>query len=781
MLQNYFKIAWRNLWRNRLLTTINVTGLALGLACALLIGLWVNDELSFNRSYKNLDSLYAVKLVYADGQAGDNTSGPLAEALKEKVPGIEKATKMTVWDNQFLIKVGQKSGKETGNYVSDDFFEVFQLNALQGSPSRALQSPNQIVISRKLAMTYFNTVQAVGQRLQLNGDKTYVVGAVIEDIPQNTSVHLDWFVNFKVQEEDYMRNWDNIMFKTYVRLNPAATQEGAERAMKTLLAQNSSDKTSRAILQPLKDVYLYSDYANGKPVGGRIDYLNVYGLVAIFILLIACVNFMNLATARASMRAKEVGVRKVVGAMRSSLVNQFMGESLLVSFVAGILAVLIAWLMLPTINAVFQKNLVLDGTDLKLWGSGLALVILTGLVAGSYPAFFLSSMKPVQVLKGVFKSNRNGAGTFRQSLVVIQFSLSILLIISMLVVGRQMAYVRTKHLGLSRENVLYLPVEGELRSKMEAFRQELLRTNAISAVTATGELPINIGSSASGQLQWPGKDPTTIESIWHMWIGYDFVKTMNVQLAGGRDFDPTSPADQANYLINESAAKLMALKNPVGQPITYQSKKGQIIGVMKDFHMSSLHEPIKPLIFRLKPDWTNFVLVKTAPGQTVEAIQALEQTVRKFNPDYPFEYHFLNENYEKLYHSETLVNTLVNYFGGLAILISCLGLFGLAAFTAERRTKEIGVRKVLGASAGSIVALLSRDFLKLVFVALLIATPLAWYFMDRWLQDFAYRVELSWWMFVLAGGMAMLIALATVSFQSLKAALVNPVKSLKSE
>jgi len=778
MLQSYFKIAWRNLWRNRLLTSINVAGLALGMACTLLIGLWVADELSINHSYKDLDQLYAVRLTTGD-RAQATTSSPLTEALKTDVPEVDKAVKLT-WKNTLLIKAGTKADKEDGYYASDDLFDVFQLPAVQGNPTAALKNPNSIIITRRVAEKYFGTARAVGQTLRLNNDKYYVVGAVIEAIPQSSSLQFDWIVNFKVQQEDWM-HWTNIAFTTYVKLKPGASQAAAEAHMKPLFARYSNDKETYPILQPLKDVYLYGDYANAKPVGGRIDYVKVYVLVALFILLIACVNFMNLATARSALRAKEVGVRKVVGAMRSSLVQQFMGESLLISLLAAVLAIGIAVIVLPTLNEIFRKELHIDWANPLLWGSVLGLVAVTGLVAGSYPAFFLSSMKPVRVLKGAVESAKSSAGTLRKSLVIFQFSLSILLIIGMLVVGQQMEYIRTKHLGLDRENILYVSIEGDLKPKLETFRQELLRSNAISAVTATGELPINIGSNASGQLQWPGKDPKQVETISNMMVGYDFIKTMNVKLAAGRDFRIGSPADSSNYIINEAAAKMMKLPNAVGQPVTYKFGKGEIIGVMKDFHLSSLHTPVQPLIFMLKPEWTNYLLVKTKPGQTAEVIRTLEQTTRRLNPNYPFNYHFLDEDYENLYRSELLVNAVVNYFGVLAILISCLGLFGLATFTAERRTKEIGVRKVLGASVASIVALLSKDFLKLVFVALVIAAPLAWYALHRWLQNFAYKIELQWWMFLLAGGLAVLIALLTVSFQSIKAALTDPIKSLRSE
>ncbi len=777
MIRTYFKIAWRSLQRNRLLSFINVAGLALGMSCSLVIWLWINDELHFNKGYKEADRIYFVRQT--DGTYTNwLTSGPLAETLKKDIPEVEKATKFTVWSNEYLIRVGETSDKETGIYASSDFFDIFQPETLHGNASAAIQSPNAIVITRQVAEKFFGTTDAVGRTLELNNDKNYQVGAVIENVPKNTSIQFDWLVNFKVAEEDWMKTWGNNSFYTYVKLHPNRSQAQAEAKMKGVLKRYQSDATEDPILQPIGDTYLYGEYVNGKPAGGRISYVRTFGFVALLILLIACVNFMNLATARSALRAKEVGIRKVVGARRSSLAGQFMGESTLLSMLSALLAIGVVALLLPTINQLVDKHLVIDLTAPTFWGSLVVLVGVTSLVAGSYPALFLSAIQPVRVLKGTLSSLPTGA-LFRKVLVVFQFSLSLFLIIGMLVIGRQMHYVRTKQLGLDRENLLRVPVEGSLLPKMETFRQELQRANAISSVTTAGESPVQIGSSATGGLTWPGKDPKLQETVSTMKVGYDFSKTMNIRLLEGRDFTPADTG--AYYLVNESAVKMMNLKNPVGTEITFQVGKGRIVGVMQDFHLASFHEPIRPLVLSLYPKWTNIFLIKTRPGQTAEAIAAIEKSAKQLNPGYPFKYHFVDEDYEKLYHSETIVNTLINYFGLLAILISCLGLFGLVTFTAEQRVREIGVRKVLGASIASIVALLSKDFLRLILIAIVIASPLAWYAMNRWLQNFAYKIDIEWWVFALAGLLAVGIALLTVSFQSIKAALANPVKSLRSE
>ncbi len=786
MLSNYLKIAFRSLLKNKLFSAINVFGLALGMACALLIGLWVMDELSYDRFLPDVKRIYFVRFnAVFNGETFTNypTPGPLQEAIAKDVPEVAAVTKMN-WPVAMLIKVGEKAAKEEGRYATADFFKVFELPVVSGNPSAALAQPNQIVITRKVAENFFPNGNALNQTLQLNNDKFFTVGAVIENNPTNATVQFDWLVNFKVQEQDWMKSWGNNSFVTYARLRPNTTAAQAEAAMKDMYSRYTDRvdaKTTVPILHPLTKMHLYSEYKNGQIVGGRIEYVRIFSLVALFILLIACVNFMNLATARSALRAKEVGVRKVVGAKRSSLIGQFMSESVLTGLLAVLLALLLVTLVLPTFNTLFTKDLSLDLTNPTMLLIILGLVLVTGFVSGSYPALFLSSLAPIKILRGTLHFSA-GPALFRRTLVVFQFSLSIFLIVGMLAIGRQMNYLRTKNLGLDRENVLYLTMEGEVAKpeKVEAFRQEVMRQPAVASATPTTDLPIDITSNGSN-LEWAGKDPNLQAVVWAYSVGGDFIKTTNIKLLAGRDFQVDSPADSSNYLINEAAAKLMGMDDPVGQEIEFWKGKGQIIGLLKDFHLNSLHQAISPLVVMYTPAHSNYMLVKTRPGQTTRAIAELEKMTKDFNPNYPFTYHFLDEAYENMYRSEQQVDTLVDYFGILAILISCLGLFGLAAFTAEQRTKEIGVRKVLGATVTSIVTLLSKDFLKLVLVALVLAVPLGWWALDSWLETFAYHTDLSWPLFALAGGLAVGIAMLTVSFQSVKAALMNPVKSLRSE
>ncbi|GAB4032927.1 ABC transporter permease [Spirosoma jeollabukense] len=785
MFRNYVKIAVRSLLKNKLYSGINVLGLALGMACSLLIGLWVKDELSYDRFLPDAERIHYVRVNFPyNGEIVTNsvTPGPLQEAIAQSIPEVAAVAKVN-YGPELLIKVGDKTSKEKGRFATSDFFGVFDLPVLYGDPKASLAQPNKIVITRKLAEKYFPVGSALGKTLQLDNDKFYTVGAVIEDVPPTSSLPFEWLVNWKVQEQDWMKTWGNNSFQTFVRLKPNTTMAQAEAAMTGIYPRfaGKNFETGRPTLQPITDLHLYGEYKNGTSVGGRIEYVRIFSLVALFILLIACINFMNLATARSSIRAKEVGVRKVVGAMRSSLVGQFLSESVLTSLLAVVLAIGLVWLVLPTFNTVFAKQLTLNLGEPVLWLVIAALVLITGFVSGSYPALFLSSLQPIKILKGRLQFG-SGPALFRRALVVFQFSLSIFLIVGMLAVGKQMDYLRTKNLGLDRENVIYIPLEGEIAQpkKVEPFRQEVMRAPSIASATTTMSLPINVQSN-SGDLNWSGKDPTLQTTVSAMAVGGGFIKTMNIKLLGGRDFQVDSPADSSNYLINEATAKLMGMKDPVGKEIQFWSGRGRVVGLMKDFHLNSLHQAISPLVLTFNASNTSYLLVKTRPGQAQQAIADLERITKEFNPNYPFNYHFMDEEYESLYRSEQQVNTLVNYFGLLAIVISCLGLFALAAFTAEQRTKEIGVRKVLGASVPNIVGLLSKDFLKLVLIALVLASPLAWWALSKWLGTFAYQTELTWWIFGVAGVTAVVIAFLTVSYQSIKAALTNPVTSLKAE
>ncbi|MFD2933666.1 ABC transporter permease [Spirosoma flavum] len=798
MIRNYFKIAWRNLVRNKGFSSINIVGLALGMACSLLILLWVQDERSVDGFHANGKQLYQVyERQQYDGkiEADYLTQGLLADELKRVIPEVQYASSME-WNNPVTFEAGDKINKMEGTFAGADFFKMFSYPLLQGTPETALNAPNGIAISRKMANQFFGSPEkAIGQQIRYENKDDLQVTAVFENLPANSSQQFDflrpWEAYIKVNE--WVSNWNNTNPFTLLQLRPEADPVKVEAKIKDFIYRYKA-KDKRFItelgLQSYSEKYLHSTFKNGYLDGGRIEYVRLFSFVAIFILLIACINFMNLATARSTKRAKEVGVRKVVGAVRSALVGQFVGEAMLLTFFSICIAVSLVALILPSFSILTGKHLFLPVSQPIFWATLLGLFVLTGFVAGSYPALFLSSQSPIRVLKGSLRFGA-GATTFRKGLVVFQFVLSVMLIIGMIVMYRQTDYVQTKNLGYNRENLIYIPLEGDLAKKYSLFKEEAGKMSGVLSISQMRGTPTIIAHH-NGDFTWPGKDPNVATSFADTPVGYDFVKTMNLIVKEGRDFSKAFGTDSVGFLVNETALAKIGYKNrnhtnglagsPIGQPLIWGKKQGVIIGVLKDFHFNSMHQTIEPLIMRLdeKRQWGT-ILVRIEAGKTKEALTSLENVCKELNPKFPFTYQFSDQEYAKLYRSEQVVSQLANYFACLAIFISCLGLFGLATFTAEQRTKEIGVRKVLGASIGSVVTLLSTDFLKLVLIAIIIASPIAWYTMNKWLQGFAYKIDLAWWMFGLAGLLAVSIALLTISFQSIKAALMNPVKSLRSE
>jgi predicted permease len=791
MIRNYLKIAWRNLIRSKVFSTINVLGLALGMASSLLILLWIQDELSVDNYHANGPYLYHImqRQMY-DGkvETGAFTPGVLADELKKQFPEVVHAAGYSGWDARMTFTVGDKINKESGHWAGADWFKMFSIPLLAGTPATALNSPNSLAISRKVAEFYFgNTESALGKSIRIDNKSDYQVTAVFDNLPDNSSDKYEFLLNWQdcIKRNPWMKDWNNNGPQTRVQLRPDANVAALNAKLKPFLRKFNKEVghsfDAELFLHAVPDAYLYSSFKNGQQDGGRIEYVRLFSIVAVFLLLIACINFMNLATARSVKRAREVGVRKVVGALRSLLIGQFIGEAMLLTSLALLIAMGFIHFLLPAFNSLTGKDISLQLTDTRFWLTLVGVTVVTGLLAGSYPALFLSSLNPVRVLKGSLTFG-SGARLFRQGLVVFQFVLSMLLIVGTIVVYRQVNYIQTKNLGYDRENLIYLPAEGELavQSTYKTFRDELLRMPGVLAVSSMQEAPHNIGSSTGG-VNWPGKDPNVNIEFTQTSVGFDVAKTLKLKITG-RDFSPAFSTDTTNYLINQTAAKRIGYKSPVGQPLTMWGKPGKIIGVIEDFHFQSLHTSIAPLIFRLSTEpASQNVIIRTQPGQTQRALASMETLWKQLNPKFPFAYRFADEEYANLYKSETIVGSLANYFAFLAIFISCLGLFGLATFTAEQRTKEIGVRKVLGASISNVVALLSTDFLKLVLIAILIASPLAWYTMNEWMQNFEYKVGVEWWVFLIAGVLAILVALLTISFQSIKAALMNPVKSLRAE
>ncbi len=792
MIRNYFTVAWRNLIRNKAFSAINLLGLALGIACSLLIGLWVQDERSVDTFHANGKSLYQVyERQYFDGkvQASYFTQGLLADELKRTIPELQYAT---VIESNYAttFAVGDKIIKMNGTYAGTDFFRMFSYPFLQGTPESALNRPGGIAISRNMADTFFGSPdKAIGQSIRYENKEDLLVTAVF-DIPTNSSLQFDFLRNWDdfLKENDWAKTWGSTDPFTYVQLRTDRSGQPADVAR---VAAKVKDFLHRYIpknkgiqvelgLQPYSEKYLHANFKEGYLDGGRIEYVQLFSIVAVFILLIACINFMNLATARSTKRAKEVGVRKVVGATRATLAGQFVGEAILLTFFAIIVAVLLVAVLLPAFNTLTGKLLVLPIGQPMFWVVLLGLLGLTGFIAGSYPALFLSSLNPIRVLKGSLRFSA-GATFFRQGLVVFQFGLSVLLIIGTIVIYRQMTYIQTKNLGYNRENLVYIPMDGDLTQKYDLFAEEARKLPGIQAISRMRESPTQIGHHVD-DISWTGKDPNLMVPFANTAVGYEFAKTLKLQLKEGRDFSKAFGTDSLGFIINETALAKIGYNNPIGKPLNWGSNKGAIIGVLRDFHFNSMRQSIEPLIIRLdrNPRWGS-ILVRTEAGKTQEAMAGLEKVCKELNPQTPFTYQFSDQEYTKLYRSEQVVSQLATYFAVLAIFISCLGLFGLATFTAEQRTKEVGVRKVLGASVASVVTLLAKDFLKLVLIAILLASPIAWYTMQQWLRSFMYKIDIAWWMFAGAGLLAIAIALLTVSFQSIKAALMNPVKSLRSE
>ena len=792
MIKNYFKITWRNLSRNKAFSAINIAGLALGMTCSLLIMLWVKDEQSVDAFHKNGRWLYQVyERQLHDGkiEASYPTQGLLADELKRVVPEVQYASAMdyaAAPGTANTFEANNRVNKISGMYAGADFFRMFSFPILLGKDTSALDAPGGIAVSRRMAEMFFGSAEkAFGKPIRFENREDLLITAVFENLPVNSSMQFDFlrtWVDY-VKENDWVHNWGNTSPNTYVQLRATADPVKTNAAIKDFIyryQQKAKGNTTELALQAFAEKYLHGSFENGIPAGGRIEYVHLFTVLAIFVLLIACINFMNLATARSAKRAKEVGLRKVIGAARSSLVAQFIGEAILLCLLSAIIAFLWAYTLLPGFNALTGKQLSLPVTQPFFWAAFFILVIVTGFVAGSYPALFLSSLKPVQVLKGSLKF-KWGTTFFRRGLVVFQFTLSIVLITGMTVIYRQVNYIQSKNIGYDRENLVYIPIEGELIKNYGVFKNEATKIPGVLSISKMRNSPTII-EHHNGSISWPGKDPNQVLSFADAIVGYDFAKTLKLELKEGRDFSKDFGTDSAAFILNETAVKQIGFKNPLGQTVIWGKHPGKVIGVLKDFHFASMHESIEPLIIHLDEKWGwGTILVRTQAGKTRQTVEGLKKVYASLNPKFPFTCQFSDQEFTRLYQSEEIVSQLSNIFAFLAIFISCLGLFGLATFTAAQRTKEIGVRKVLGASVPNIVAMLSNSFLKLVAIAMLIGFPLAWFGLNRWLQNFAYKIDIEWWVFIFAGSVTIGIAMLTVSFQSIKAALSNPVKSLRTE
>ncbi len=784
MFKNYFKIAWRNIFRSKTFSVINILGLALGLTCSILIMLWVQDEKSIDAFHKNGDRLYQLYervLINKQSEVFRDAPALMPNELKKIYPEVQYACGLAGYGTG-TFAVGDKILKDDGAYAGADFFKMFSYKLLQGNAQTALSSKVGIVISRKMAEAFFGNPQtAMGKTILYQNFLNFKVTGVFENFSPHSSFKFDYLINWETYLglNAWASNWESNGATAYIMLRKDASASAFEKKLTHFIDNYVKDKFDFG-MQPFGDIYLHNQFRNGVVSGGRIEYINLFTIVAIFILLIACINFMNLTTARSIKRAKEIGIRKVSGAARATLIRQFIGEAILITFFAALIALGFVTILLPAFNNYTGKEILLPFNEFSFWISLFGLVLITGIISGSYPALFLSSFNAVQVLKGTLKFS-SSAVYFRKGLVVFQFVLSTVFIIGTIVVSKQVDYIQTKNLGYNRENLLYISFEGDLAAKYNLFKMQALNIPGVTLISRIANSSTVI-TSGTTDVDWEGKGPGDDADFKGASIGYDFIKTMGIQMLNGRDFSKDFASDSAGYIINEVTARKMGHGNPVGRSLTLGEKKGTIIGVVKDFHFNSLHEPIKPLIlyFGEAEDW-GIALVKIDGAKTKQALQGLQKICKQINPGFPFTYKFSDEEYANLYKSEQMIGSLSTWFAVLAVFISCLGLLGLVMFTAEQRTKEIGIRKVLGASVSGIVQLLSIDFLKLVIAAIVIATPLAWWAMNKWLEDYYYRVDISWWVFALAGLLAIIIAIATICFQAIKAAIANPVKSLRTE
>jgi len=790
MIKNFFLVTIRNMFRNKAFSIINILGLSLGMVCSLLIFLWVHDEQSMDtfNTNKNIYGVYERMFSGGKVDAGYYSPGLLAPELKRVMPQIKYAAGFWLMEPS-LFETGEKRQKMNGAYAGADFFNIFSYKLLRGKAATALSGPESITLSRKMAEDFFGSPgAAIGKTIRFNHSKDFMVTAVFENVPANSSNKFDYLVNWKylMNTATWLNQWIYGVPKTFITLQPGANPQIVETRIKNFITPYLAGREGEGFrlelgLQHFDKMYLYSNFSNGKPDGGRIEYVTLFSIIAIFILLIACINFMNLATARSVKRAKEVGIRKTVGAPRTGLIVQFIGEAMLLTFLGVVVALVVVINILPWFNILTGKQIALPVSSIYFWLSVSALLLVTGIVAGSYPAFFLSSLNPLKVLKGTLKFSTN-ALLFRKGLVIFQFVLSIVLITGTIVVSKQVNYIQTKNLGFDKENLVYIPLEDSLQTNYSVFKQELSQMGGIKSITRSTSLLTQTDARVH-DLDWEGKDPSTRIMSKFITVGYDYFKTMGLTLLQGRDFSPNFPDDTISYIINEKALEMIGYKSPIGQPLTFFGHKGKIIGVVKDFNFKSLHDPIEPLIFQFREavNWGGSVIIRTEPGKTAVALANMEKVYKKLNPEYPFTYQFSDEEYRQLYNNEQTVSKLADGFSFLAIFISCLGLLGLTMFTAEQRKKEIGVRKVIGATVSDIVIMLSKDIIKLVIISALLAIPVAWLAMNNWLQAYAYRITISWWIFIVATLLAVLISLATISFQAIKSALANPVKSLKTE
>ena len=790
MLKNYFKIAIRSLMKNSVYSFINITGLAVGIACSILILLWVNDETSYDTFHPKYDRLYQVWTnAHFDGKINSwiSVPQPLKNALKEDISDIKNAA-VSEWGGTHLLTVGDMKLNKRGYFVSSEFLEMFEFPLLQGSAETVLDEPYSIVLTESAAKTLFGDEDPINKLIRLDSDGDVKVTGVLKDIPSNSSFEFDYLVpfSFMLATQEWARNaennWGNSSFQVFVELPEGTSKAQVDEKIKNILMEKADEDDNfkkELFLHPLKDWRLRSTFENGVITGGMIDYVNLFSIIAVFILIIACINFMNLATARSEKRAREVGIRKSVGSKRQDLIFQFLGESLLIAFISFVLALILVEGALPFYNDLVEKQLYVPYLTTQFWVFAVIMISVTGLLSGSYPALYLSSFNVAKVLKGKIQVGKS-ASIPRQVLVVLQFGFSIILIVGTIVVYYQIQHVKSRDLGYDQENLISVQYNDELRENYNTIKQELLRTGVVEAVTRSNSPITEIWSN--NFLGWPGK-PEDLRVIFStVATEYDYTKTMGIKMLMGRDFSEDFGSDSSAIIINKAGLDLMNLEEPIGTKLDLWGSERELIGVVDNTLMGSPFRAVSPLFMVFDPDWISAVSIRLSKTNDLQgSISKVEDVFKQLNSSYPFEYDFADVEFKEKFTTIDLIGKLANLFAFLALLITGLGLFGLAAFTAEQRTKEIGIRKVLGATVAGMVMMISRDFSKLVMVSFVIAAPIAWYFLDSFLERYPIRIAIPWWTFPVAGFFALIMAIGIVGLQAYKAAVDNPVKSLRSE
>jgi putative ABC transport system permease protein len=791
MLKNYLKSAFRNLWKNRTYSILNIIGLSIGVTAAAFIFLWVEDETTFNHNFANRDQLYHIMMNEKSDKGistTGSTPGPLGASIIKDIPGI-KSTGRLSWFMDELAIVGDKSLKINGIYADPAILTMYELPFTKGDPNTALNQMQSVIISESMAKKMFDGTDPMGKTIKMAGnvgyaaDGLYKVTGVFKDLPANCQYHFQWVSPFLAWKtaNPWVDLWDNPMPETIIQLDPAASPAAVEKQLTHYLATKVTGQKNTLFLWNMNDWHLRANFENGVQTGGTIRYVHLFTLIAIAILLIACINFMNLATARSKQRAKEVGVLKVMGAGRSGLIGKFISEAVVLSSLAVLLSIGLLYLLKTPYNTLVDKHLSINLFQFSHWSSLLAIATATGIIAGSYPAFYLSSFNPVFVLKGLKIKTSSSAVFIRKGLVITQFTASVTLIICTVIIYQQVQHIKNRDLGYTMDKLIYMDLQGNMKKNFEVLKNQLIATGYVENA-ATGLHDALHVYSTGDYMKWQDQDPNVKIPVHSNQVSPEYLSTMHMPLVSGRDFYPNFGTDTNSVIINESMAKLMGKEGRIGAILYNGPFHTTVIGIIKDFVYNDIYSSGGPLIL-----WPGYrggtvmsVRFKQNAGLT-KALAATESVLTTENPGYPFQYTFADENFNALFSTETLIGKLAGVFASLAVFISCLGLFGLAAYTAERRAKEIGIRKVLGASTRGLAALLSKEFLQLVTLSCLIAFPIAWWAMRSWLQGYEYRTAIHWWIFALAGTLALVVALLTVSFQAIKTALANPIKALRSE